>query len=74
VPEFNDEIWKRSIHTLFRPMVGFHFPELHPLIDWNREPAFLEEELANPPSGRSKSSGATTKRRNSSKSLSCALE
>jgi len=47
VPEFNDEIWKRSIHTLFRPMVDFHFPELHPLIDWSREPAFLEEELAN---------------------------
>ena len=47
MPEFNDEIWKRSIHTLFRPMVGFHFPELHPLIDWSREPAFLEEELAN---------------------------
>ena len=47
MPQFNDEIWKRSIHTLFRPMVGFHFPELHPLIDWSREPAFLEEELAN---------------------------
>ena len=24
--EFNDEIWKRSIHTLFRPMIAFHFP------------------------------------------------
>ena len=43
MPEFNDEIWKRSIHTLFRPMVDFHFPQLHPLIDWSREPAFLEK-------------------------------
>ena len=43
MPEFNDEIWKRSIHTLSRPMVGFRFPELFPLIDWSREPAFLEK-------------------------------
>ena len=43
VPEFNDEIWKRSIHTLFRPMIEFHFPDLYPLIDWSREPAFLEK-------------------------------
>lgn len=48
MPRFDDEIWKRSIHTLFKPMVRFYFPDLHLMVDWeDKKPAFLEEELAN---------------------------
>ena len=43
---FDDEVWKRSIKDLFRPMVAFHLPELHDRIDWNRGHEFLEQELA----------------------------
>ncbi len=43
---FDDEVWKRSIKDLFRPMVAFHLPELHDRIDWTRGHEFLEQELA----------------------------
>lgn len=47
MPAFNDEIWKNSIHALFRPMVEFHFPKFSLAVDWNKNYVFLEEELAN---------------------------
>ena len=47
MPEFGDEIWKRAIHTLLRPMVEFLFPVLNREIDWSRGYNFLEQELAN---------------------------
>ena len=47
VPEFNDEIWKNAIHTLFRPMVAFHLPNLYEEVDWSKKHLFLEQELAN---------------------------
>src|SRR5690625_6925852 len=40
-----DGLWKKIIHDLFEEFILFFAPELHSLIDFNRTPNFLQQEL-----------------------------
>src|SRR5690625_83355 len=40
-----DGLWKKIIRDLFEEFILFFAPELHSLIDFNRTPNFLQQEL-----------------------------
>lgn len=41
----DDGAWKRLLTELLAEFVAFALPDLHPEVDWSREPVFLEQEL-----------------------------
>lgn len=40
-----DELWKSILEDLFEPCVYFFYPEEAQLVDWSRQPEFLDKEL-----------------------------
>ncbi len=40
-----DNPWKESLGQYFEPFLLFFFPQVHTLIDWNRQPQSLDKEL-----------------------------
>jgi hypothetical protein len=40
-----DSPWKEFITVFFRDLIRLLLPELHAMIDWSREPQFLDTEL-----------------------------
>jgi hypothetical protein len=40
-----DSPWKEFITVFFRDLIQLLLPELYAMIDWNKEPQFLDTEL-----------------------------
>ncbi|SFD86743.1 hypothetical protein SAMN05216238_10533 [Lentibacillus persicus] len=40
-----DGLWKKVITELFEPFVLFFAPDLHPELDWSKQPDSLEQEF-----------------------------
>jgi hypothetical protein len=40
-----DTAWKQALEWFFEPFLGFFFPLIHGVIDWAREPVFMDKEL-----------------------------
>jgi hypothetical protein len=54
-PPRPDQLWKSIIEDLWEPFVHFFFAEYADLVDFGREPEFLDKELANlAPPGRNR--------------------
>jgi hypothetical protein len=52
-----DALFKAFIAHSFKDFLAFAIPELYPLVDWDYEPEFLEQELINAMRGRYKQRG-----------------
>lgn len=54
-PPAPDQLWKSIIEDLWESFLWFFFPEYASLVDFNRQPEFLDKELANlTPPGRNR--------------------